>query len=135
MTTCPHCFKGKQGYMECYACGGTGQVPYADPEPSKADVLQMLLDESQEYHRSCIADAYRLLGIDGSDGEFRYKWVALEIARLKEWTYCPECGSTKLHHQEGKHRQCGDCGQEYFTDIDYTKVVQEHLWQLSELRK
>lgn len=41
-----------------------------------AHELEMLRDQ----HEACIKDAYQMLGIDGSDGEFRYKWVALEIS-------------------------------------------------------
>lgn len=44
--------------------------------------LSHLLSEAQEHHLACIKDAYRLLGIDGSDGEYRYKWVALELTKL-----------------------------------------------------
>jgi hypothetical protein len=45
--------------------------------------------------------------------------------------YCPECGSDKGHDEPqaggGWHVQCGNCGQEYFTDIDYSDVVRANL--------
>jgi hypothetical protein len=47
------------------------------------EVEKMLRQEAQDFHRAAMLDAYRLLGIDASDGEIRYKWVALEIASLK----------------------------------------------------
>ena len=44
-----------------------------------------------------------------------------------KWSYCPECGSDKIHHAEGDHKQCAVCFQEWFADIDYTDVVQKNL--------
>ena len=36
----------------------------------------------EDFHRTCIIDAYKLLGIyDGEDDEFRFKWVRLEISK------------------------------------------------------
>lgn len=49
-----------------------------------------------------------------------------------KWTYCPECGNTELHHAEGMHKQCV-CGQEWFSDIDYTDVVRGHLAKIAPL--
>lgn len=46
------------------------------------------------------------------------------------WAYCPECGSEETHHEEGEHKQCADCHQEWFSDIDYTDVVRGHLKKL-----
>lgn len=43
------------------------------------------------------------------------------------WTYCPECGSKSLHHQEGEHKQCAVCHQEWFSDIDYSETVRGNL--------
>lgn len=39
--------------------------------------------ELREFHNACIVDMYEMLGIDGSDGELRYKWCALGISSLK----------------------------------------------------
>lgn len=47
------------------------------------EVEKSLRKEATDYHRAAMLDAYKLLGIDASDGEIRYKWVALEIANLK----------------------------------------------------
>lgn len=46
------------------------------------------------------------------------------------WSYCPECGSEEILHQEGDHKQCAECHQEWFSDIDYTDVVRGHLKKL-----
>lgn len=46
------------------------------------------------------------------------------------WSYCPECGSQKLHHEEGEHKQCANCHQEWFSDIDYSEVVRGNLEKL-----
>ncbi|UQI33044.1 hypothetical protein M3M50_10575 [Pseudomonas bijieensis] len=43
------------------------------------------------------------------------------------WSYCPECGCEELHHEEGEHKQCANCHQEWFSDIDYSKVVRGNL--------
>ena len=50
--------------------------------------------------------------------------------RSKEWGYCPECGSEEIHYQEGRHKQCANCYQEYFSHIDYSKTVKENLHDL-----
>lgn len=59
---------------------------YTQPPAPQVDEIdyKSLLHEAQEHHDDCIKDAYKLLGVDGSDGEFRYKWVALEIVALKQ---------------------------------------------------
>lgn len=44
-----------------------------------------------------------------------------------EWAYCPECGCEELHHEQGEHKQCANCHQEWFSSIDYSRVVREHL--------
>ncbi|QHJ83076.1 MAG: hypothetical protein [Caudoviricetes sp.] len=46
------------------------------------------------------------------------------------WKYCPECGSEEIYHQEGEHKQCAECHQEWFSDVDYTGVVRGHLKKL-----
>ena len=46
------------------------------------------------------------------------------------WAYCPECGCEEIHHQQGRHKQCADCHQEWFSDIDYSDVVRGHLKKL-----
>lgn len=43
------------------------------------------------------------------------------------WGYCPECGCEDIHHQDGEHKQCASCHQEWFSSIDYSDVVREHL--------
>lgn len=44
-----------------------------------------------------------------------------------EWAYCPECGCEELHHEQGEHKQCANCYQEWFSSVDYSDVVQKHL--------
>lgn len=62
---------------------------------------------------------------------FRDGQEAVEQAPAQDerepWTYCPECGSDEVRHQEGEHKQCARCHQEWFSDIDYTDVVRGHL--------
>lgn len=36
----------------------------------------------RDYHDACMKELYRMLNIDGSNGEYRFKWVALEINNL-----------------------------------------------------
>lgn len=41
-------------------------------------------------------------------------------------TKCPECGSTEYNGEDfysNNSRICTDCGQEWFTDINYKEVV------------
>jgi hypothetical protein len=55
-----------------------------------------------------------------------------EVERLTAaWAYCPECGSQDLHHEEGEHKQCAKCYQEWFSDIDYSEVVRANLEVMS----
>ncbi len=59
----------------------------------------------------------------------------LIAAYLKEqepvaWIYCPECGSEEIHYEEGRYKQCANCHQEWFSDIDYSDVVQSNLSKL-----
>jgi hypothetical protein len=44
-----------------------------------------------------------------------------------EWTYCPECGCEDVSHEHGEHKQCANCHQEWFSSVDYSRVVREHL--------
>ena len=59
--------------------------------------------------------------------------LALGGQQGEDWTYCPECGSDEIGHEEGDHKQCGRCGQEWFSDIDYSDVVQKNLARLFTL--
>lgn len=49
------------------------------------------------------------------------------VDKLPKWRYCPECGSDEVRHQEGEHKQCAACHQEWFSDIDYSDTVRVHL--------
>lgn len=39
------------------------------------------------------------------------------------WETCPECGSKKYNEGENYQRECIDCKQEYFSDINYSDVI------------
>lgn len=49
------------------------------------------------------------------------------MANKPEWAYCPECGCEELHHEQGEHKQCANCYQEWFSSVDYSDVVRKHL--------
>ncbi len=40
------------------------------------------VEQLHQFHDACIKELYRMLEIDGSDGEYRFKWVALELNNL-----------------------------------------------------
>ena len=61
------------------------------------------------------------------EAEVRSKQCVQKPKPTKEWSYCPECGSEYVRHHEGEHKQCANCHQEWFSDIDYTDVVRKHL--------
>jgi len=42
------------------------------------------------------------------------------------WTFCPECGTTEVHYEEGRHHFCR-CGQEWFSDLNYSSVISANL--------
>ena len=79
-----------------------------------------------------------------SNGDWIYKdrkvWddaeplYAAPVQPLKQepvpWEYCPECGSLDVQHEEGNHKQCARCFQEWFSDVDYSDVVQQNLNRL-----
>jgi hypothetical protein len=44
-----------------------------------------------------------------------------------KWKFCPECGSTETQHEVGDHKQCKNCLQEWFADVDYTDAVRANL--------
>ena len=44
--------------------------------------------------------------------------------------YCPECGSLDVRYEDGNHKQCASCAQEWFSDIDYSDVVRQNLNRL-----
>ena len=46
------------------------------------------------------------------------------------WAYCPECGSFDVRYEEGSHKQCARCFQEWYSDVDYSGVVQQNLNRL-----
>lgn len=45
----------------------------------------------------------------------------------QQWGYCPECGCEEVRHEEGEHKQCAQCHQEWWSDIDYSEEVRTHL--------
>ncbi len=45
---------------------------------------------------------------------------------MKKLLFCPECGSTNIRSDLsiGKtHRQCEECFQEFFSDVDYSDII------------
>lgn len=69
---------------------------------------------------------------DGDIAEFVELRALLDAPAVERqeplgWAYCPECGSEEIHHEEGAHKQCAECHQEWFSDLDYTDVVRKHL--------
>lgn len=60
--------------------------------------------------------------------------AALNITST-EWLFCPECGCVETHYEEGRHKQCKECHQEWFSDIDYTEVLRSNIEHLRSLNK
>ncbi len=93
-----------------------------------ADLEQALAEEKSMYEASLdrssiLADAFheqaaRIADLERGRGE--------PVA----WSYCPECGCEELHHEEGEHKQCANCHQEWFSDLDYSEVVRGNLARL-----
>lgn len=48
-----------------------------------------------------------------------------------KWKYCPECGCDKYtmltRYADSAENNCKECGQIWFTDIDYTDVIKSNL--------
>lgn len=65
--------------------------------------------------------------------ELRALLTAPVVERQEAWMYCPECGCEELRHEEGEHKQCTNCYQEWFSDIDYSEVVRGNLEKLKAL--
>lgn len=51
-------------------------------EFSEAEIAQANYQSLRDFHDACIRELYSMLDIDGEDGEYRFKWVSLEVHRL-----------------------------------------------------
>ena len=49
---------------------------------NECDVARNQREDVHAYHDACIKELYRMLNIDGGDGEYRFKWVALELSKV-----------------------------------------------------
>lgn len=46
---------------------------------------------------------------------------------MAEWKFCPECGCEEILYEQGQHKQCKECHQEWFSDVDYSDAVAKNL--------
>lgn len=95
------------------------------------DELRALLDEpvlESQYDGMTQAQAQAVS--DGVDEILHGKPAAQHQGEPVAWSYCPECGCEELHHEEGEHKQCANCHQEWFSDINYSEVVRGNLQKL-----
>jgi len=87
-----------------------------------AHVIGNLIGELSDPGTGALAAHYRITAMltaaPGGEGE--------PVA----WGYCPECGSEDVRYEEGDHKQCAACRQEWFAYIDYSDVVQKNLRRL-----
>ena len=63
-----------------YQVDTTRDLNYVTTLQQENDQLRTRCEELESNHLACIKELYRLLNIDGSDGEYRFKWVAIEVA-------------------------------------------------------
>lgn len=51
------------------------------------------------------------------------------------WDYCPECGGLEFLSGINGERECIECKQSWFIDVDYTEVIRKHInsWYASKL--
>ena len=103
--------------------------------PELAELQATIADLTEENTRNASDLVQVNLMLD--DAEKEVDRLKSEIERLKggqgepvAWSYCPECGCEELHHEEGEHKQCANCLQEWFSDIDYSEVVRGNLAKL-----
>lgn len=56
----------------------------AELDAQRAEVKQLRaeIELIRNHHDACVKELYKILGITDYDGEFRFKWVALEMAKL-----------------------------------------------------
>lgn len=47
--------------------------------------------------------------------------------------FCPECGSEDHENGGGGSKYCSVCGQEWFSDVNYSEALQENIKNLSEV--
>jgi len=127
---------------------GDGHEVYAKSVADVEDALTKLYDESEELQATIARLTALCVEKDDRMGEMNKGWAAAidqrdtlkaEIERLKGgqgeavvWSYCPECGCEDLHHEQGEHKQCASCYQEWFSDIDYSEVVRGNLVKLKD---
>ena len=54
---------------------------------------------------------------------------AVDLQRGIMWDHCPECKCKKYVNKNvvgDGYRECSECGQEWWTDIDYTGVHERY---------
>lgn len=97
-------------------------------------LLRAAADEIERYYGGMMNWKWNAQHKDTQMAEYRAKLAeqptlaATQAGNMSaKWGYCPECGSEEVRHEEGEHKQCAACRQEWFADIDYTDVVRGHL--------
>lgn len=67
--------------------------------------------------------------IDAADMPKIYAALAsLQPAQSAVWSYCPECGCAEWSSSRyAKGQICDNCGQEWFSNVDYTDVILKHI--------
>lgn len=112
--------------------GARQQVSNYDSVASARDKLQEELTDSIAKHyetHKFLQDAQAQLAEVGRLTKERDEKL------WNPWHFCPECGSDQIRHEEGRHKQCAVCHQEWFSDTDYTAEVQINLGKLATLRR
>lgn len=98
------------------------EVPSPAPGPAaaswraEAETQRILREEAQAYHQACVEVLYAELGVDGSDGEIRFKWAHQALRH-------------KLRDREAARaelRLLKDTAAEYDTRLELLEAVVAH---------
>jgi hypothetical protein len=95
-------------------------------EERKEEAMKMTLEELIfSYHWSSDTAGSRLKTIERLAA--RCDELEQRPVNKETWAFCPECGSTDTENESGTYKQCAECGQDWYIDINYSVVIKEKL--------
>ena len=89
---------------------------------AEIECQKMLRCDCQDHHTACIKELYRMLGVDGSDKEYRFKWASLALSNKLQ-----ELAALKLQLSETKEALADSQEQLFKTRSSLMKQRDENM--------